>query len=412
MKTIINSLILIVTLVSTTTLSAQTIYNVNSNTTYSAAGIPVNCNNCTINIANGVTLTIDKNVNLQNVSFNGGATTKSTIIANNHDIVFSAPGSFTNIIADLKNANLSNSGALTITNSAFSFTTASHAVVNASVSLVSSSWKLFDNSDLAVTSGVFSIRSGNLTIGDGTPASKANADFSGGSLSILDGVSFVSVVTAKNTYKNPSPYNANGTPVATSSTLKGPASLTGGGVVSSATLPVKLSSFTAKSNGSTVMLSWTTVQEIKAEVFDIERSIDGATYTKVGAVAANGNTSLTTHYSYTEVVKGGSSYSYRLKMVDIDNKSEYSPIVKLSFNNTTSGFLKTYPNPATDFFAVDGSGSMQVQVISLGGTVVKVINGYVANDKVSLSGVIAGNYVVRVSGANGSSQCFKMIVAR
>ena len=104
MKTIINSLILIVTLVSTTTLSAQTIYNVNSNTTYSAAGIPVNCNNCTINIANGVTLTIDKNVNLQNVSFNGGATTKSTIIANNHDIVFSAPGSFTNIIADLKNA--------------------------------------------------------------------------------------------------------------------------------------------------------------------------------------------------------------------------------------------------------------------------------------------------------------------
>ena len=100
-------------------------------------------------------------------------------------------------------------------------------------------------------------------------------------------------------------------------------------------------------------------------------------------------------------------------MVDIDNKSEYSPIVKVAFNTSNNTAIKTYPNPATDFFAVDGgAGTMQVMVVNMNGAVVKMIDGYVANTKVSLNGVVAGNYVVKVSNINGSSQSFKMIVAR
>jgi hypothetical protein len=413
MKTAITSLILTAALITVNKLSAQTTYNINSNTTYSAAGIPTNCNNCTINIANGVKLTIDKNINLQNVSFNGGSASKSTIEVNTNNIVFSAPGSFTNIIGNFKNTGFSNSGALTVTNSTFSFTNNSPATIGASVNLVSSSWKLNDNSGMTVTNGVFSIQSGSLTIGDGTTSSQATVAFNGGSLSLLDAVSYVSIVTAKNAYESTNPYNANGTLVSTSGSVKGPATLNGGVVVSPATLPVKLRSFTAKSNGTAVVLNWITAQEMNSEVFEIERSNDGSSWTKVGSVAAKGNSSIASAYSYSEVVKGGASYSYRLKMVDIDNKSEYSPIVKVSFNNSNSANIKTYPNPATNFFAVDGdAGTMQLQVINMSGAVVKTINGYVANTKVSLNGVVAGNYVVRVSGADNSSQSFKMIVTR
>jgi hypothetical protein len=412
MKTTIKSLILLVALASAKELSAQTIYNINSSTTYSATGIPTNCSNCTINIANGVTLTIDKNLNFQNVSINGGSS-KSTIESNTNSIVFSAPGSFTNIIANLKNTSFSNTGALSITNSAFTFSNNSTAAINASVSLVSSTWKLNDNSQMNVTSGVFSIISGSVTIGDGTPSSTASAVFNGASLSLLDAVSYVTMITNKNAYTSSTPYNGNGTSITTASTVKGAASLTAGGVVSSAMLPVKLESFTAKSNGTTVVLNWITAQEVNSDAFEIERSNDGISWTKMGTVAAKGNSSIASAYSYTEIVKGGSSYSYRLKMVDIDGKSAYSAIVKVSFNNTNTASVKTYPNPATDFFAVNGTdGTMQVMVVSMNGAVVKVINGYVANAKVSLHGVIAGNYVIKVSGADGSSQSFKMIVAR
>lgn len=410
MKTVFTTFILAVAIASG--VSAQTVYNVNSNSTYSGAGIPSTCKNCTINIANGVTLTIDKNINLQNVAFNGGST-KSIIESNSNNIVFSGTGTFSNIEANLKNTAFSNSGALTITNSVFTFYNSSLATINASVSLVSSSWKLYDNSDMDVTSGVFSIKSGSLTIGDGTPSSKATADFAGGSLSLLDAVSFVSVTTAKNLYENANPYNANGILISTVASLKGPASLNASGVSSSAILPVKLESFTAKNNGTTVVLNWITAQEINSNVFEVERSNDGINWTKVGEVAAKENSNVASKYSYSEVVKGGGSYSYRLNMVDIDSRSEYSPIVKISFNNPISATVKTYPNPATQFFAIDGvAGATQVMVVNMNGAVVKVINGYVANTKVPLNGVIAGNYIVKVSGTNGASQSFKMIVAR
>jgi hypothetical protein len=412
MKTTITSLILVVTLASVKGLSAQTTYNINNNTTYSAAGIPANCKNCTINIASGITLTIDKNINVQNVAFNGGAA-KSNISLNDKSIVFSATGSFTNINAAFEKSDLTNSGALTITNSAFTFSKTAVVTANASVSLVSSSWKFEENTGLEVAAGVFSINNGSLTIGDGTASSKAYALFNGGALSLLDAVSFVNVATIKNAYENTNPYNGNGTQISTASAVNGPASITAAGVSSSAMLPVKLQSFAAKTNGTTVVLNWITAQEMNSEVFEIERSNDGINWTKIGSVAAKGNSTVASGYSYSEVVKAGGSFSYRLKMIDIDSKSEYSPIVKISFNNTNSAGVKTYPNPATDFFAVDGAtGTTQVMVVNMNGAVVKVINGYVANTKVSLNGVIAGNYVVKVSSANGASQSFKMIVAR
>jgi hypothetical protein len=412
MKTFIKYFVLITALVSANGVSAQTTYSINSNTTYSAAGIPTNCKNCTVNIANGVTLTIDKNINLQNVSFVGGAS-NSTIEVNSNNIVFSGAGSFTNIIANLKNISFSTSAPLTINSSVISLSNNSVATIGASVSLISSTWKINDNSTMEVTGGVFSIQSGSLIIGDGTPASKATAQFNGGSLSILDAVSFVSVVTAKNSYANTNAYNGNGSAITTASVVKGPSSLTAGGVISSATLPVKLESFTAKSNGTTVVLSWITAQEMNLSVFEIERSNDGISWNKISSVSARGNTSTESKYSYSEVVKVASTYSYRLKMVDIDNKSEYSPIVKVAFNTSNNTAIKTYPNPATDFFAVDGgTGAMQVMVVNMNGAVVKMIDGYVANTKISLNGVVAGNYVVKVSNINGSSQSFKMIVAR
>lgn len=426
----ITTLVLLAALLSVKGLNAQTVYNVTKNSTYTAANIPTSCNNCVINIADGVTLTIDQDVYLQNVSFNGGSTSKSTIKATNDKIVFWNTGSFTNIIGNLKNVNLINSAPVTFTNSTFTFTSGSVATVYNSVALVSSKWVLEDNSEMTSTGGVFSIKSGSLTVGDGSNSSKATAVFNGGQLSLLDATSFVTMMTNKNSYFNWSAYNGNGNSITTTNNnlncngngrnacsapvLYGPSALTAGGVSSNAMLPVKLASFNIKSTNNTVALNWITAQEINAEVFEVERSFDGINWVTVGEVAAKGNSWIPSNYSYSEVIKSGSTFTYRLKMVDIDGKFEYSPIVKITLNSiAVSGSVKTYPNPATNFFAVDGvTAGTQLQVVNMNGAVVKMINGYVANSKVSLSGMLAGNYVVKVVDANGSSQALKMIVTR
>ncbi|MBL7697757.1 MAG: T9SS type A sorting domain-containing protein [Chitinophagaceae bacterium] len=427
MKNIIT-LVLLSVLFSVKGLNAQSIYNVTKNSSLTSADIPTTCTNCVINIANGVTLTINKDVYFQNVTFNGGAKSKSTIIANNHDIVFWSAGTFNNIIAEWKNVNLVNAGPLNFTNSVVTFTSNSVATVYTSISLVSSTWKLEDNSDMNATGGTFSIKNGSLTVGDGSASSKATAVFNGAQLSLLDATSFVTMMTNKNFYFNWSPYNGNGKSITTTNNnlncgsgksacsapvLYGPASLTAGGISANAMLPVKLATFTAKSTNNTVVLNWITTQEVNSEVFEIERSVDGINWMTVGSVAAKGTSWTPSKYSYSEVVKGGSSFAYRLKMVDLDNEFEYSPIVKITMNGVAAGAVKTYPNPATNFFAVDGvSTGAQLHVVNMNGAVVKVINGYVPNAKVSLNGMLAGNYVVKVTDANGASQAFKLIVSR
>lgn len=417
MKTTLTTLALLIALLSSTVISAQTVYNVPSSMKFSETNIPVQCVNCVVNLANGITLTMDKDVAFKEVSFNGGSVSKSTIDMKNGSFTFWSTGSFNNIIGTFRNSNLINSGLVTFTNSNFTFTGSSVLTIYTSINITSSTWKLYDNTDLKSTGGTLSIKSGSITVGDGTPSSKATATFNGGNLSLLDATSFVTMSTNKNTYFNWSGYNGNGTQIATvknnNPNLNGPATLTAAGVASSATLPVKLVSFAAKTANNTVMLSWITSEEINAEVFEIEKSVDGLHWSKVGEVAAKGNTSSTSDYSFSDDIKNGSSFTYRLKMVDLDAKFEYSPIVKVTLNGVITSSIKTYPNPATDFFAVAGvaTGS-QMQVINMNGSVVKMINGYVANAKVSLSGLSAGNYVVKVISSNGASQSHRIIIAK
>src|SRR5690606_30208087 len=130
-----------------------------------------------------------------------------------------------------------------------------------------------------------------------------------------------------------------------SQVLYGPAALTTKGVIGSAILPVKLSAFYVKLSGIEVSIAWTTDMEANASHFDIERSVDGINWSKVGSVQAKGNSPVVSRYTYTDILKISGNVSYRLKMVDIDATSAYSPIrtVKVAGNVKMSIF----PNPAT-----------------------------------------------------------------
>jgi hypothetical protein len=117
-------------------------------------------------------------------------------------------------------------------------------------------------------------------------------------------------------------------------------------------LPVKLVSFSAMLNTDKIDLKWTTSSEKNVSHFSIEKSTDGTNFSEAGLVFANGNTSETMNYSFTDgninTSQAGVIY-YRLRSVDIDGKSELSQVktIRIGKKNEHSISILTYPNPVS-----------------------------------------------------------------
>jgi hypothetical protein len=118
--------------------------------------------------------------------------------------------------------------------------------------------------------------------------------------------------------------------------------------VQSTTLPVQLVQFLALKNGDgSVKLSWSTSQEVNAGYYDVERSGDQSSWTKIGTVKATGNTSTTSNYSFVDKLPLDGAGYYRLKMVDLDGKFKYSKTVTVTVANDSRP-LVVYNNPFSD----------------------------------------------------------------
>jgi len=422
MKTIINTFALIASLALVSGASAQTVYNINKNTQVSALKFANDqCNNCVINIADGVTLTINQEVYLQNTVINGGT------IAANKKITFWAPGEFNNTTVSYKDGSgIVSSGELKLNKSTFTFNGSSTGTFWAPVTMDASKMTFLDNASVEITS-TFNLKNYSAMIaGDGTKTSKAFIKFNGGSLNEFDN-SFVSIANNNNYYFNWSNYNANGKSIQTTNNnvncgsgknaceapvVYGPSTLNFAGVASSAVLPVKLSAFNAKLNGAVVNLNWTTDMEANANRFEIERSIDGINWTKIASVSAKGNSSVATNYSYNDNIKAGGNFSYRLRMVDQDETSAYSAIRTVK-SETAAVQMNIFPNPATNYVVISSknNGAKHVQLINQNGQIVKQVNG-TGNINMSVTEFSTGNYYVRVADNNGAAQTFKLMIAK
>ncbi len=413
----------LVTLLITNAASAQTVYNITADVTISGAKIPVQCSNCVINISKGVTLTINKDLNLKNTVFNGG-----TILAN-QSITFASDGGFndTKVIV-AKKAGLTASGALSVTNSSFDFAGTSKATFGAPLTMNNSKMIFEDNSTFEATKVVDLKNNSILQAGDGTTTSKALIFFNGGTLNIYDN-SRVTVANTNNYYRNWNNYNSisnnksyqttnnnincgtAGKNTCDAANVYGPSTLNFAGVASSAVLPVKLSSFSVRLNGSAAEITWTTDMELNSDRFEIERSLDGINWVKIGSVKSKGNSTIVNKYSFTEVLKLNGTVSYRLKMVDQDETSAYSAIKTLKPGSAVE--MNIFPNPAVNYIVVNSNDNTNktVQLFSLSGQMLKQVNGS-GNINIPVNEFQAGNYIVRVVDADGTAKSFKLMIKK
>jgi hypothetical protein len=126
-------------------------------------------------------------------------------------------------------------------------------------------------------------------------------------------------------------------------------------------LPISLVYFTSESISSgNVLLKWETATEINHNYFDIERSTDGIFYRSAGIVnskAPFGNSRSTLDYQFVDESAGSGLVYYRLRVVDLQGGSEYSPII---YNNIEAGKDVRYtiaPNPNEGRFTLQVTGA-------------------------------------------------------
>lgn len=120
--------------------------------------------------------------------------------------------------------------------------------------------------------------------------------------------------------------------------------------------PVEWAVFDAIVTPSGVELDWATLTEINNDFFDVERSLDGSSFSSLGKVKGAGSSSEINNYAFLDANPQPGTNYYRLKQVDLDGESSYSHTIEVNMGIEDAISYRVYPNPTADFLTVETTG--------------------------------------------------------
>jgi hypothetical protein len=109
--------------------------------------------------------------------------------------------------------------------------------------------------------------------------------------------------------------------------------------------PVRLLSFGGQLAGQNANLYWQTASEQNTKSFEIDWSSDGVNFTAIATAPAAGNSSVIKSYSKIDYSIASGVNFYRLKMIDMDGRVSYSPVIRIN-NPKKGGGIKVYADEA------------------------------------------------------------------
>lgn len=154
-----------------------------------------------------------------------------------------------------------------------------------------------------------------------------------------------------------------------------------------APLPVELVYLDAYGvNNEFIQVAWETATEINNKGFDIQRSVDGISFEKIGFVEGNGNTTEVKNYTFDDKnVVQNTIYYYRLKQIDFDDNFELTYKVSASLKGIQEEiFVSPFiPNPTTtnSHIEIQVPNETTAKVVMFNGIGQVIYNNRVALDK-------------------------------
>lgn len=175
-------------------------------------------------------------------------------------------------------------------------------------------------------------------------------------------------------------------------------------------LPVNLLDFTVSPKGADALLQWSTAQEINSRNFIIESSDDAQHWHQIGTVAASGNSSMQTNYSFIDagvMNSGKNRMYYRLKEIDLDGKTTNSNIIYLKIKGNNQWNVQLYSNPVHDnklrVMLTGVRGTADLSINDLNGRVIYKRQIENQNGLITIPADIpAGVYILMVETSSGS----------
>lgn len=173
-----------------------------------------------------------------------------------------------------------------------------------------------------------------------------------------------------------------------------------------ALLPLKLLSFNATKETSSVNISWKVSENETGDFFVVEKSTDGKNFAAIATVETNGMKGIS-EYASTDNASSSTTY-YRLKMVNRDNSVSYSKVIIVKGENENVE-IKVMNNPATSNLNVSYKADKQInstlKVYSMTGAQVyqAKLNGAAGTNNISVpvNQLQNGSYVLVIDSVQG-----------
>lgn len=178
------------------------------------------------------------------------------------------------------------------------------------------------------------------------------------------------------------------------------------------TLPVKFAGFTVIRKNSEVLVEWATLEELNADRFEVERSVDGATWRTVSSVRAAGTTSSVTHYRHTDYTNLTKTVFYRIKQVDIDGTYAFTPIRSLTGDIKASSVNVVVVNGKLVLqFGQEIKAAVDIKIVTAAGQVVykRTVNRP-SGQLIMEAGGLKGLFIVTITSPNELSQATKIVL--
>lgn len=200
-------------------------------------------------------------------------------------------------------------------------------------------------------------------------------------------------------YDSPVPLNPNGILSTTNLFLMGQNGTIMASTDNQIVLPVELLSFTAKAEGSSNKLTWTTASEVNNKGFQIEKlKATGDSWDILGFVASKSPKGTSESYDFLDIAPLSTSY-YRLRQMDNDGQETLSKVVSVS--NKGNSKLKVYPNPVSNSLTIETDPfnkgeALDYQIINLLG---QQVQSGKATNSIDVSKLLIGTYFLKVGDA-------------